>query len=644
MIQFSDFSLRRAHKLLFSHVNVLIHKSQKVGLIGANGCGKSSLLAVIRNELHADEGSFSLSDKLLVAHVLQETPALSQSALDYVKEGDDEWYQLSLKISDAEEKHQHDKLGELYAHLEAIDGYHIGTRVAKLLTGLGFKTEQLVLPVSSFSGGWRMRLNLARALICRSDVLLLDEPTNHLDLDTVIWLEAWLKSYQGTLILISHDRDFLDMICTHILHIDNQHIDSYTGNYSFFEKARYEKRVLQQSEHLKQQTEVKQLQKFIDRFRAQATKAKQVQSRIKTLEKMQQIAAVHEQSKFSFRFEPVDKLPNPLLEMENVTAGYDENIILSDVNFTLSPGSRIALLGENGAGKSTFVKILAGLLAPKSGSFYCADDLTVGYFAQHQLEQLDVQSTPLDFIQSLDNKATEQSVRNFLGSFAFPSSNLENMADSQIAQFSGGEKARLVLAGLVYKNPGLILLDEPTNHLDLEMREALAFALQEYQGAMVVVSHDRHLLNSISDEFYLVSEGKVAAFQGDLQDYRIYLNEQYKKLQNQKSYDQTQNNEALEQTTEADINVNRKELRQLEAQKRKILQPIKNKIKTIESKMEHLTNQKQQIDTQLSDSDIYSAANKDKLKDYLFEQGSVNKQLEELEEQWLELNEEMEQL
>jgi len=633
MIQFTDFSLRRANKLLFSQVNVIIHKSQKVGLIGANGCGKSSLLAVFKDELHPDEGIFSLSDKLMVAHVLQETPALAQSALDYVKEGDDEWFQLSNKIVAAEKEQQHDKLGTLYSQLEAIDGYHIETRVAKLLSGLGFKASQLNEPVSHFSGGWRMRLNLARALICRSDILLLDEPTNHLDLDTVIWLESWLKSYQGTLVLISHDRDFLDSICTHILHIDQQQIDSYTGNYSFFEKARYEKRVLQQGQHLKQQNEVKQLQKFIDRFRAQATKAKQVQSRIKTLEKMQQIAAVHEQSQFSFKFRPVDKIPNPLLEMKEITAGYDQKVILSDINFKLSPGSRIALLGENGAGKSTLVKVLADLLKPISGEYFCADDLKIGYFAQHQLEQLDISLSPFEFIQSLDKKATEQSVRNFLGSFAFNSSKLDNMADSHISKFSGGEKARLVLAGLVYQNPGLILLDEPTNHLDLEMREALSFALQEFQGAMVVVSHDRHLLNSISDEFYLVSEGNVRPFDGDLNDYRSYLNDIYNNKQKNKT----------DSEVKSEVIVNKKELRQQEAEKRRKLQPINKKIKSIESKIDKLNINKENIETQLSDSDIYTNENKDKLKDLLLQQGDINKLLEELEEQWLELHDELEQ-
>ena len=348
---------------------------------------------------------------------------------------------------------------------------------------------------------------------------------------------------------------------------------------------------------------------------------------------MQQIAAVHEQSQFSFSFKAVDRLPNPLLDMENMSAGYGENIILSDINFKLSPGSRIALLGENGAGKSTLVKILAGILDPISGNYHCADNLTIGYFAQHQLEQLDITLSPYDFIQSLDKKASEQSVRNFLGSFAFASSNLDNMADSHISKFSGGEKARLVLAGLVYQNPGLILLDEPTNHLDLEMREALSFALQEYQGAMVVVSHDRHLLNSISDEFYLVSEGKVSAFDGDLNDYRSYLSDLYNNKQKNKS--------ALE--SQSEVIVNRKELRQQEAEKRKKLQPLNNQIKAIESKIDQLNIDRANIETQLSDSALYSTENKAKLKELLLQQGDINKLLEELEEQWLELHDELEQ-
>ncbi|MFK5986604.1 MAG: ATP-binding cassette domain-containing protein [Pseudomonadota bacterium] len=641
MIKFSNFSLRRGNKLLFSDVNCIIHKNQKVGLIGANGCGKSSLMSVIKNDLHADEGDFSMSDKLLVAHVLQETPALSTSALEYVKQGDGLWYQLSLEIKQADALHEHDKLAKLYAQLEAIDGYHIETRATKLLMGLGFHQDQLLESVSNFSGGWRMRLNLAQALICRSDVLLLDEPTNHLDLDTVIWLESWIKSYQGTLLLISHDRDFLDNICTHILHIHQQRIDAYTGNYTYFEKARYEKQVLQQSEHVKQQAQVKQLQQFIDRFRAQATKAKQVQSRIKSLEKMQQIAAVHEQSKFTFSFKPVGKIPSQLLKIEDVIAAYgsgeNEKVILSNVNFILTPGSRIALLGENGAGKSTLVKLLAGLLKPKSGEVSFADNISVGYFAQHQLEQLDTNQTPYEFIQSLDKKATEQSVRNFLGSFAFSSSSIDNMADSQVSHFSGGEKARLVLAALVYQSPGLILLDEPTNHLDLEMREALSYALQAFQGAMVVVSHDRHLLNSISDEFYLVSEGKVSLFDGDLSDYRMYLSDKSK--ENNKK----ENNSNNELNDFSKNNINRKEQRQQEAQRRKKLQPLMKKIKSIETQMDKLSLNKELIEEQLANANIYNAENKTRLKELLLEQGTNNNSLDELEETWLDYHDQLEQ-
>jgi len=633
MINFSDFSLRRGSKLLVQDVSLTIHKQQKVGITGANGCGKSSLFAVMRSELHADSGDLLMPPNLTIAHVLQETPALDQSAVDYVMQGDEEWAEIQAAITIAEQQHEHDRLGQLYSKLESIDGYSAPTRAAKLLSGLGFPVEDMQRPVKEFSGGWRMRLNLGRALMCRSDLLLLDEPTNHLDLDTVFWLEEWLKNYPGTLMLISHDRDFLDSICTHILHVENQHIDLYGGNYSFFEKARHEKRVLQQSSFVKQQGEIKQLQQFIDRFRAKATKAKQVQSRIKSLEKMQQIAAVHERSLFKFQFKDVARMPNPVMQLDKVQLGYSDTIILEKIEFNLYPGARIGLLGHNGAGKSTFIKFLAGDLKPLRGDLSIPEDLKIGYFAQHQLEQLNHQDTPLEFIQRIDKTASEQTIRDFLGGFGFA----KPMAESKIEPFSGGEKSRLVLASIVYQAPSLLLMDEPTNHLDLEMRDALSFALQNYKGAMVVVSHDRHLLNSITDEFYIVGEGKVELFNGDLSDYRDYLAQQLV-LQKQ----QVQNNDVEE--NKLNSSQNKKEQRRQAAEKRQQLQPLTKKIKQLERELEKLSEQKEQIEQVLSQADIYEEQNKVQLKQLLADQIENSRLLENVEEQWMEVSEELELL
>lgn len=639
MISFSEFSLRRGNKLLFENVNLTIHKQQKVGLTGANGCGKSSLFAVFRNELHADTGELDMPPNLTIAHVLQETPALAVAAIDYVMQGDEEWFVIQQQIEEAEAHHQNEKLGPLYAELEAIDGYSAPTRAAKLMSGLGFPVEDMQRPVKDFSGGWRMRLNLGRALMCRSDLLLLDEPTNHLDLDTVFWLEEWLKSYPGTLMLISHDRDFLDSITSHILHIENQGVDLYTGNYSFFEKARHEKLILQQSAYEKQQGEIKQLQRFIDRFRAKATKARQVQSRIKSLEKMQQIAAVHEHSLFKFQFKPVQRMPNPVIQMDNIQLGYGESTILEQIQFNLYPGARIGLLGHNGAGKSTFIKFLAGELKPLLGELSIPEDLKIGYFAQHQLEQLNGQDTPIEFIQRLDKTAIEQSIRDFLGSFGFA----KPMAESCIEPFSGGEKSRLVLAALVYQAPALLLMDEPTNHLDLETRDALSFALQAYQGAMVVVSHDRHLLNSITDEFYLVADKRVSYFKGDLTDYRDYLAEQQSLL---RQVEKEKGRDELGSAFEANEPIvrNKKEQRRQAAEKRQKLQPLTKQLKNLEQELEKLSEEKEKLETELSKSELYSEDNKQQLKELLVLQAENSRLLEETEEHWMEISEELEEL
>ena len=506
MLNFKNISLRRGARVLFSDTSFTIHKGQKAGLTGANGVGKSSLFAMLLDQLHVDEGDFSMPPGLEIAHVAQETPAVEFSAIDYVIDGDKELRQTQKQLEEAEKQDNGIKLAELHSTLEHIGGYTASARASRLLNGLGFLVEQEQLPVTSFSGGWRMRLNLAQALMCRSDVLLLDEPTNHLDLDAVIWLQDWLCKYPGTLLLISHDRDFLDSITDHIIHIEQQKAEIYTGNYSAFEKMRAEKLALQQSAFIKQQREIEHIQSFITRFKAQATKARQAQSRVKALERMEIISQAHVDSPFNFSFPKPKKMPNPLLQLEQADIGYGDKVIINQASLSITPGNRIGLLGPNGAGKSSLIKVLAEEMMPLNGKFRTADALNIGYFAQHQLEQLRLDETPLWHLQQLDKRATEKELRNFLGGFDFRGDKVVEI----VKPFSGGEKARLVLALLVYENPNLLLLDEPTNHLDLEMRHALSMALQEYEGALVVVSHDRHLLRSVTDQLLLVADGKVS--------------------------------------------------------------------------------------------------------------------------------------
>ena len=519
--------------------------------------------------------------------------------------------------------------------MDTIHGYTAPSRAARLMQGLGFATEQEQLPVSDFSGGWRMRLNLAQALMCRSDLLLLDEPTNHLDLEAVIWLEDWLRSYPGTLLLISHDRDFLDRITTHIAHIEQCTLTLYTGNYSAFEIRRAEQLANQQSAYEKQQREMKHMQSFVDRFRAKATKARQAQSRIKALERMEVISQAHVDSPFNFTFKQPDKLPDTLLQLDQVNIGYNHTSILSNVKMTISQGDRIGLLGHNGAGKSTLMKLLAHQLLPQSGEYKPAKDLNIGYFAQHQLEQLDSDATPLLHLQRLDTRATEQSLRNFLGGFGFSN----DMATMPVAPFSGGEKARLVLAMTVYQKPNLLLLDEPTNHLDLEMRHALSVALQEYVGAMVIVSHDRHMLRTVTDSLMLVADNKVTAFDGDLDDYR-----QWVKGQNKQSPQSSQFSEVAPATEASSAPINKKQQRQLAAQARKQLQPLKNKIRKLEDQIERLTLEKQTIELHLTDNDLYNDSNAEQLKHILDQQVKNNKALQDAEEQWLIASEDITRL
>ncbi len=626
MLKFTDLSLRRGPRLLFEQASFTIHPGHKVGLTGSNGCGKSSLFALLRGELHSDGGDFSLPPKWVIAHVAQETPAVAVSAIDYVLDGDAELRQVEADLAAAVEADDGHRQGELHAQLESIDGYTARSRAARLLHGLGFKPGQEENMVTTFSGGWRMRLNLAQALMCRSDLLLLDEPTNHLDLDAVIWLQEWLRAYPGTLMLISHDRDFLDDVVGEILHVEQQRITLYSGNYSAFERIRAERLANQQSAYEKQQREIKHVQSFIDRFRAKATKAKQAQSRIKALERMEQIAPAHVDSQFHFAFRTPEKLPDPLLTLDKIDVGYNDTLILNGVTLSLYPGDRIGLLGHNGAGKSTLIKLIAGELDTRAGEIKTAQDLKVGYFAQHQLEQLHLDSTPLEHLQRLDPKADAQSLRDFIGGFGFS----HDRALSPVAPFSGGEKARLVLALLVYQRPNLLLLDEPTNHLDLEMRHALALALQDFDGALVVVSHDRHLLRSVTDKLLLVDSGKADEFDGDLDDYRRWVTTQQKEQA------------TADSGNDEGSSVSRKDQRRLDAERRKQLQPLKNKLQKLEKQIDTLSEKRDSLDAQLADSELYSDDNKEKLKQLLREKGELDQSLEQAEEQWMELGEELE--
>jgi ATP-binding cassette subfamily F protein 3 len=627
MIVLSDVTLRRGSQKLLSDVSISIHPGYKVGLTGANGTGKSSLFAMLLGELGQDEGNLSIPPNWVVAHVAQETPSSTISALDYVLQGDVEYINLHKQLESAEGEH----LGELHAQLDAIDGYTTESRAATLLHGLGYSNNQINNPVNSFSGGWRMRLNLAQALMCRSDLLLLDEPTNHLDLDAVIWLQTWLIQYAGTLVLISHDREFLDAVVRHIAHIEHAKLTLYTGNYSGFEKIRSERLAQQQSAFEKQQRERAHMQAYVDRFRAQATKAKQAQSRLKALGRMEEISAAQIDSPFHFQFFEPEKLPERLLNVVDASIGYGEGadkiVIVENLKMQLMPSQRIGLIGPNGAGKSTLIKFLAGELKAQAGESWEAQDLKIGYFAQHQLEQLNLDLSALEQLRALDKEAREQDLRNYLGGFGFQGERV----DEPVKPFSGGEKARLVLALLVYQKPNLLLLDEPTNHLDLQMRHALSVALQGFAGAMVIVSHDRHLLKTVTDELVIVHDGKAEAFDGDLDDYAKYISDFIK------------DEASSVAEPSADVKTSKKEQRQQEAERRKQLQPLRNKLKKLEKQLDELTESQAKLEATLADPDIYLEQNKDKLKKLLLEKSSVDKNLDQVESEWMELGEEYEE-
>ena len=621
MLNFSDISIRRGTRLLFEKATFNLYRGEKIGITGENGSGKSTLLALVRGEVAPETGSFDMPGNLAVAHVAQELSASDDPAIEFVLDGDAELRETERQIAAAEAADDGHRLAERYGHYDAIGGYHARSRAATLLHGLGFTTRDEQRAVVEFSGGWRVRLNVARALMSRSDLLLLDEPTNHLDLDAVLWLEKWLQDYRGTLLLIAHDRDFLDQICNRIVNIEHGKVEVYRGNYSDFEEARAARLAQDQALYVRQQREVEHIESFINRFRAKASKARQAQSRIKALERMQRIAPAHVDTEFTFSFPEPHKLPRPLLTIEDQATGYGEVALVESINFTIAPGARIALLGHNGAGKSTVIKLLAGELPALRGERVEARDLRIGYFAQHQLEQLKERESPLQHLRSLGGpagvKATEQELRDFLGTFGFRG----DRVFEAIGPFSGGEKARLVLALLSYLRPNLLLLDEPTNHLDLEMRQALTSALQEYAGAVLMVSHDRHLLRTAIDEFHLVADGRATPFDGDLDDYAKWAAANPK--------------DALEKPVKA--------AKAKSAAPRNRSSKLKTELARLDEQLARMQLQRQEIELQLSAADIYHAANKSRLRELLEGQDKLKRELDEVETRWLEVTESLQE-
>ena len=647
MLRITGLTLARGAKRLVENANLTIFPGHKVGLVGPNGCGKSTLFALLRGQMHQDAGDMYLPEKWVIAHVAQETPQSLRTALDYAMDGDVELRAVEQELLAAETSHADGEvIANLHVHYDHIGGYAAKSRAASLLSGLGFSAERQEQQVATFSGGWRMRLNLAQALMCRSDLLLLDEPTNHLDLDAVMWLEDWLETYPGTLLMITHDRDFLDNVVKVVVHLDNKKLNEYSGNYSAFERARAAQFALQSSAYAKQQKQIAHLHSFIDRFKAKATKAKQAQSRVKTLERMEMIAAAHIDSPFEFAFREPDAKPRQLLHLKEADLGYESKTILEKVEWRLFYGDKIGLLGPNGAGKSTLVKSLAGTLALKSGGRYEGQGLRIGYFAQHQVEQLRTNESPLQHMRRLDPTTREQEFRNFLGGFDFRG----QQADASIAPFSGGEKARLALALIVWQKPNLLLLDEPTNHLDIEMREAVAEALQEFDGTLVVVAHDRHLLKATTDQLWLVAEGEVREFDGDLDDYKQWSRDYVKRAQAQQRRGVTAKKPpeaAPVLVVSPEIPADRKETKRKEASSRQknatARKPLEQKLATLEAELKAHTTERDHIVQWLASEVAYTEENKARLQEMLIRQGEVATLQADVEWKWFEVQQKLEE-
>jgi len=633
MILLRDLCFSRNGEALVTGATLQLHPGWKVGLTGANGCGKSSFLGLLRGELHADRGDLERPPNWVLAHVAQDTPALPDAALDFVLDGDSELRQIERDLIAAEDHHDDHHAGEqiglLHSRLGEIDGYAAPARAAALMHGLGFSDEDFQRPVAEFSGGWRVRLNLARALMCRSDLLLLDEPTNHLDLDAIIWLEAWLKSYPGTLILISHDRDFLDVVTSHILAIEAGKMQLFTGNYSACERARAERLANDLALAAKQKREAAHLQSYIDRFRAKASKARQAQSRIKMLAKMGDIVAAHIDTPFSFRFPEPKGFSDPLLLLDDAKVGYGDTVIFDRLRFTLRPDSRIGLLGRNGAGKSTLMKLLAGELQPQAGVREEGRNLNLGYFAQHQLEQLRPAESPLWHMIKQEPRTREQDLRSYLGGFDFRG----DMVDAPCGRFSGGEKTRLALALMIRTAPNLLLMDEPTNHLDLEMREALTIALQETEAGMVLVSHDRHLLRATCDELWLVASGRVTPFDGDLDDYAEWL-AQDRAAEKKSGKSNTSSRSAGSNAA------NEKPAAALSKESAlAVRRPLLKESEKLEQQLAEWQGELKLLETRLADQSLYASPETRLLEELTLRQSLLTQNIEAAESRWLEIHE-----
>jgi len=632
LINLQGVSLQIGGRDLLQDTGCRIFPGHKVGVIGANGCGKSTLFKLLLKQLDSDAGSVEVPGNWEIAHMAQEVSASDQSALDYALDGDHRLRVVQRELEAAEaDGSDGRKIAELHERMAAIDGYSGPARAAQLLDGLGFSHADQQKPVKSFSGGWRIRLNLARALMCPADLLLLDEPTNHLDLDATLWLEQWLQRFPGTLLIISHDRDFLDAVVDGIVSFEQHKLVLYSGNYTAFERTRAERLAQQQVEFEKQQAQRAHMEDFVRRFRAKATKAKQAQSRLKALDRMAQIAPAHVDSPFRFRLPCADKVSNPLIDLREAEIGYPGKTILHKVQLGIQPGRRIGLLGPNGAGKSSLIKTLAGDLALLGGERQCGEHLQIGYFAQHQLEALDAKASPLLHVQRLSPDASEQEIRDFLGGYGF----VGDRVFEPVGGFSGGEKARVALALLAWQKPNLLLLDEPTNHLDLEMRHALTLALAEFPGAVVLVSHDRHLLANTTDEFILVADGRAEPYDGDLEDYKQWLLS-FKREEKRRQ-------EPQDDATAAQPGEDKKTQRRAAAALREKLKPLTNRLKTIEQKMAKAEKQLAELDRQLADEGLYSGGQQDEITRLTQAQGRAREELEELEMAWLEISEELEE-